>query len=163
MQKTFLMGAMALALLGAGCGTSTPVTPSSTVPNLENPTTTEPLPMATSTSAIDPRAEKADLISVSNITNNQHVTSPLTVEGQARGNWYFEASFPVELRDSNNTLLAQKPAQAIGNWMTTSFVPFSVVLTFPAPITATGTLILRKDNPSGEPANDDQLSIPVTF
>ncbi|MBP7134393.1 hypothetical protein KBA73_04210, partial [Patescibacteria group bacterium] len=73
------------------------------------------------------------------------------------------ASFPVELRDANNLLLFQGPAQAQGNWMTTNFVPFSIVLTFPTPTTATGSLILRKDNPSGEPQNDDQLVIPVTF
>jgi hypothetical protein len=105
----------------------------------------------------------ADLIQVTSPVLNATVTSPLVATGQARGNWYFEASFPVELRDANGLLLAQKPATALSDWMTTNWVPFTVTLTFPTPATATGTLIFRKDNPSGEPANDASYSVPVTF
>ena len=91
------------------------------------------------------------------------VTSPLTVRGKARGNWFFEASFPVVLKDSAGHILAQKPAQAKTDWMTTDFVEFEVTLTFLKPTTATGTLILKKDNPSGLPQNDDSRQVPVTF
>lgn len=95
---------------------------------------------------------------------NATVSSPLHVEGQARGNWYFEASFPVELRDSANNILTTGIAQAQGDWMTTNFVPFEVDLIFTSPgVGTTGTLILRKDNPSGEPQFDDELVIPVIF
>lgn len=104
-----------------------------------------------------------NLIKVANVSANQKISSPLVVTGEARGNWYFEASFPVELRDGNGTLIAQKPAQAIGEWMTTNLVPFSVTLSFVKPTTATGTLILRNDNPSGLPENDRFISIPVRF
>jgi hypothetical protein len=69
----------------------------------------------------------------------------------------------VKLLDANGTQLALKPAQAQGDWMTTDFVPFSVTLTYPTPATATGTLVLMRDNPSGLPQNDDYLVIPVTF
>lgn len=89
--------------------------------------------------------------------------SPMTVTGTARGGWYFEESFPVELRDANGLLLASSIAQAQGDWMTTNYVPFTTTLTFGMPTTATGTLIFKKDNPSGEPANDNQLVIPVQF
>lgn len=91
------------------------------------------------------------------------VTSPLTVTGQARGGWYFEASFPVKLRDANGNQIAIAPAQAQGDWMTSNFVPFSVTLTFAPPLTATGMLVLERDNPSGLPENDESISIPVTF
>ena len=91
------------------------------------------------------------------------VTSPLTVRGEARGNWYFEASFPVELLDGNGQRLVIVPAQAQGEWMTTEFVPFEVALTFEAPLTPTGTLRLIKDNPSGLPEHDDVVEIPVRF
>ncbi len=94
---------------------------------------------------------------------NTQVSSPLTISGQAKGSWYFEASFPIKLYDANNTLLTQTTGQAQGNWMTTSFVPFTATLTFPTPSTTTGTLILEKDNPSGEPQNADSISIPITF
>ena len=91
------------------------------------------------------------------------VSSPLTVSGEARGTWYFEASFPVRLVDANGGELAAAPARANGEWMTTDFVPFDVVLTFSIPATATGTLVLVKDNPSGLSANADSVSIPVRF
>lgn len=95
-------------------------------------------------------------------TPNATVSSPLTVTGEARGTWYFEASFPVRLLDANNNEIAVAPAQAQGEWMTTDFVPYQATLTFTA-TTPTGTLILEKDNPSGEPQNADSISIPVQF
>jgi hypothetical protein len=91
------------------------------------------------------------------------VTSPLSVIGEVPGSWSFEASFPVILKDSKGTVLAQAPAQLLGDWMTDKMVPFSIKLPFSASTTTTGTLTLQKDNPSGLPANDDSLTIPVQF
>jgi hypothetical protein len=94
---------------------------------------------------------------------NAKVSSPLTISGTARG-WYFEASFPVEIRNASGTIIGQGPAQAQGDWMTSDFVPFVATISFPAqPKGSSGTIILRKDNPSGLPENDQSLSIPVTF
>lgn len=104
-----------------------------------------------------------DLVHVNAPLPGAKVGSPLTITGRARGNWYFEASFPVKLLDGNGNQIAIAPAQAQGDWMTVDYIPFSVTLTFAQPVTATGTLILQKDNPSGEPQNDDFVSIPVTF
>lgn len=91
------------------------------------------------------------------------VTSPLTVTGEARGTWYFEASFPVKLLDANGNVLVQHYAEAQSDWMTTDFVPFIATLTFPTPTTATGTLVLEKDNPSGLPQNAAMITVPVNF
>lgn len=107
--------------------------------------------------------EKQDLVKATDPKPNATIASPLTIRGVARGNWYFEASFPVELVDAAGNQLAQIPAQAQGEWMTTEFVPFSATLTFTAPTSSTGTLLLHKDNPSGLPENDDVLHIPVRF
>ena len=85
------------------------------------------------------------------------------VEGEARGTWFFEASFPVRLLDGNGVELAVAPAQAQDDWMTEEFVPFAVRLQFFAPITATGTLVFEKDNPSGLPEHADELRVPVRF
>ena len=38
--------------------------------------------------------EKADMIRVDAPRPNQVIQSPLTVKGEARGAWFFEASFP---------------------------------------------------------------------
>ncbi len=108
-------------------------------------------------------AQLDDRIRVTSPAPGEAVSSPLTVTGEARGTWYFEASFPAELQDANGKVLAQTPAQAKGDWMTDKFVPFSVTLIFPKPATPTGTLILHRDNPSGLPQNEASVSIPVTF
>ncbi len=109
------------------------------------------------------RPSKDDLIVVNNLTANATVASPLIVRGEARGNWYFEASFPVRLYDANGKELAVGIAQAQGEWMTTEYVPFETILTFSTPTTQTGTLVLEKDNPSGLPEHDNSLVIPVRF
>jgi len=94
---------------------------------------------------------------------NVVVTSPLVVTGEAPGSWYFEASFPVRLLDGDGNQIAQAPAQAQGDWMTSDPVPFIATLTFNPPATATGTLVLEKDNPSGLPQNAGSIEVPVTF
>jgi hypothetical protein len=92
------------------------------------------------------------------------ITSPLTVTGRARGPWFFEASFPIELKDSSGNIIATTTGQAQGEWMTENWVPFTATLTFPAqPAGSTGSLILKNDNPSGEPMNELSVVIPVQF
>ncbi len=86
-----------------------------------------------------------------------------TVKGKARGPWYFEASFPVTLLDQNGAELAQGVALAEGEWMTEEFVPFSVELTAPQSYIGPATIVLKKDNPSGEPEFDGALSVPITI
>jgi hypothetical protein len=105
----------------------------------------------------------ASKIKVTSPTSGQLVTSPLTVTGSARGYWYFEASFPMTLIDGNGKTIAQTPGKATSDWMTNDFVPFVATLDFAAPSTATGTLILRNDNPSGLPENQEEIRIPVRF
>lgn len=116
-------------------------------------------------------ADKKDLIVVSEPKPLSSVTSPLMVRGEARGMWYFEASFPVTLLDGNGKPVAVGYASALldpndpgSTWMTEDFVPFESKLVFTAkPATETGTLVLEKDNPSGLPENADELRIPVRF
>ena len=122
-----------------------------------------PTPSMTATPSATPTATPHPMLGVTSPQPNAVVKSPLTVKGEARGNWYFEASFPVKLLDANGNQLAIIPAQAQGEWMTTNFVPFQGTLTFSTPTTATGTLVFEKDNPSGLPEHDDSYSIPVRF
>ena len=107
--------------------------------------------------------EKRDLIMVDSPRPGETVKSPLTITGQARGTWFFEASFPVRLLDEKGQVLGQGIAQAQSDWMTEEFVPFMAVLEFSTPTTMRGNLILKKDNPSGLPEHDDELRIPVRF
>lgn len=112
----------------------------------------------------------ADLIVLSSPQPNELITTPLTLTGKARGSWYFEGSFPVTLTNWDGRIIAEAPAMARGEWMTEAFVPFTLTLSFVSPYKASdpdfmrrGSLILKKDNPSGLPEHDDALEIPVMF
>lgn len=109
---------------------------------------------------------KTDLIRIEYPRPNQTISSPLTITGQARGSWYFEASFPVVLTDWDGKIIAQGIATAKSEWMTTDFVPFEATLTFVVDkntYSNRGSLILKKDNPSGLSEHDDALEIPIIF
>ncbi len=108
--------------------------------------------------------QKANFIRLTAPQPNSVVSSPLVLTGEARGYWYFEASFPIFLVDWDGKIIAQGIATAKDNWMTEEFVPFEAELTFapdPNVYSNRGALILRKDNPSGLPEHDDALEIPV--
>jgi len=108
--------------------------------------------------------DKANLIVVDSPRPNQAISSPLVIKGKARGNWFFETSFPVVLTNWDGLIIASGIATAEGDWMTTEFVPFTAELRFENPdYKNNGFLILKKDNPSGLPENDDALEIPVLF
>ena len=109
--------------------------------------------------------DKKDLILVTNPVAGATIHSPLTVSGEARGTWFFEASFPLILTDWDGRILAQGYASAEGDWMTEEFVSFTGTLEFTALgndiYSHRGTLIFKKDNPSGLPEHDDALEMPV--
>ena len=106
---------------------------------------------------------KIDLIRVNEPRPNSQISSPLVVEGEARGYWFFEASFPVRVLDGDGKELGVGIAQAQREWMTEDFVPFRATVNFKTSQFETGTLVLEKDNPSGLPENADELRIPIKF
>lgn len=117
-----------------------------------------------------PQAVTNPMVSVDRPEPGDTVSSPLEVTGEARGPWYFEGDFPVVLTDWDGRILAEAPASAENEWMTEDFVPFRATLTFESPygpgdpdFMSRGTLILRKDNPSGRPELDAAVEIPVRF
>ena len=82
----------------------------------------------------------------------------------------FEASFPVILTNWDGLIIAEGYATAEDSWMTEDFVPFVATIEFVSPyqegdedFMSRGTLILKKDNPSGLPENDDALELPILF
>jgi len=101
------------------------------------------------------------LIKVITPRANQLVQSPITVKGEAKGFWYFEASFPIKILDENENVLGWGIAQAQSDWMTEEFVPFEVKVDFESTVQQKGFLVLKRDNPSGLPENDEEFRIPV--
>ncbi len=97
-------------------------------------------------------------------TENQQVKSPIKITGKAVGNWFFEASFPIELADIDGNIIATTHATADGDWMTTDFVNFTAEITYNnASTTGPALLVLKNDNPSGDPARDKEIFIPVVL
>lgn len=94
---------------------------------------------------------------------SQVVSSPLLIRGEAKGTWFFEASFPVRLEDRRGHTLAEGYISTPDEWMTEDFVYFVGQLEFEAPEDDFGNLILMKDNPSGLPEHDDELKVPLNF
>lgn len=106
--------------------------------------------------------EKESEVIINTPLENEVVSSPLVVSGQARGSWFFEGSLPVKILDEAGNILAIAPATAETDWMTSDFVPFKALLNFTSTSSA-GSLVIAKDNPSGLVEFDDSISIPLRF
>lgn len=89
------------------------------------------------------------------------LSSPIIITGEARGNWFFEATFPIKLINEKGETLIQHYAEAQGEWMTENFVPFKAQLNFKIDKSQKAFLVLVKSNPSALPKNDDEIRIPV--
>ncbi len=107
--------------------------------------------------------EKTNLIRVTNPRPHQTVNTPFLVQGEARGFWYFEATFPVKLIDEEDNMIWQHYAQAQGEWMTEDFVPFEVLVDADVSGFKKGFLILEKSNPSDLSEYADELRIPLNL
>lgn len=104
-----------------------------------------------------------DLILVDTPQPSAVVGKEFSILGRARGTWYFEASFPIVVLDDQGDLLANGVAQAQGDWMTPNFVEFKADIKVPETYIGGVTIVLKKDNPSGDPARDASISFPVSI
>ena len=104
-----------------------------------------------------------DTIEVYQPRPGEVISSPLEIEGRARGTWYFEGSFAIRLLDENGNELAVVPAEAQDSWMTEDWVNFSATLKFQDPGSAKGVLVFEKANPSGNPEHDRELRVKIRF
>lgn len=125
----------------------------------EQPVVEEPIPLVDE----DKEDELADQIRIYEPVTSQTVASPLLIRGQARGTWFFEATFPVMILDSEGNELAVGYASTSDEWMTEDFVYFDSVITFDVSGETAGTLVLKKANPSGLPEYDEELRVQINF
>ncbi len=96
-----------------------------------------------------PPSNKDATIQIYYPQENDAVSSPLLVSGVARGTWFFEATFPLEIRDDTGKVLGTGYVESLSDWMTEDFVPFQGTLKFTKPTTDKGVLIIQNSNPSG--------------
>jgi hypothetical protein len=114
-------------------------------------------------------AQKDDLIIVSSPLPESTVgASPVVVKGRARGNWFFEASAPVNIVNWDGLIIGEGYMTVDDgyDWMTTEYVPFTGTISYDATQLGPykyGWIILKKDNPSGEPQFDNALEFKIFF
>ncbi len=90
--------------------------------------------------------------------------SPLQISGRAPGNWFFEANAPVTLTNWDGLIIGEGHVNAVGEWMTTDYVPFTGTITFSGDtLYNRGFLIFKKDNASGLPEHDDSAQMTITI
>lgn len=113
--------------------------------------------------AVSPVPVVPEMIRVFSPEQKALVTSPLKIKGEARGTWFFEASFPIFIEDEAGREIGRGIATAQGEWMTEEFVPFTAEIVFERGNSKSGVVVFEKDNPSGLPENADSISVPVLF
>jgi hypothetical protein len=91
------------------------------------------------------------------------ITSPATFSGEARGTWFFEATFPIDILGDDGTVIGRGYAEAQDEWMTEEFVPWTAIIQFDPKGYTEGLVRFMKDNPSGLPENDASIEVPVKF
>jgi hypothetical protein len=94
---------------------------------------------------------------------DQLISSPLTVKGRAKGNWFFEANARLRLLDAQQKEIASGNVQALGDWMTADLVDFEGQIRFVSPASDSGSLVFQNDNPSGLPEHHMEFCVPVRF
>lgn len=131
--------------------------------------TPAPQPVATSTAATTTSAGTSTTaqplskeVLVTSPQANATVGKTFIVSGVAPGPWFFEAVFPIQVRDAGNNVIGRSQGQAQGEWMTEGVVTFTSNMTV-SDYTGPATLVLMRDNPSGLPQNDDSVSIPISI
>ncbi len=114
-------------------------------------------------------AEKPGIITVNSpLPNSTITTSPFVIKGKAKGNWFFEASAPVSVVNWDGLIIGQGYIKVDDgfDWMTTDMVPFTGTISYDSSQLGAykyGWIILKKDNPSGEPQFDDSLEFKILF
>lgn len=112
------------------------------------------------------KASKENLIMIDSPYINQKISSPIIVKGRARGNWFFEASAPVNIVNWDGLIIGEGYMMVDEgyDWMTTEYVPFTGTISYDASQLGAydyGWIIFKKDNPSGESRFDDALEMRV--
>ncbi|MFA6383427.1 MAG: Gmad2 immunoglobulin-like domain-containing protein [Parcubacteria group bacterium] len=110
----------------------------------------------------------ADKIIISAPAKNSTIFSPIIVSGKARGTWFFEGSFPMEVYEDSGKKIGSGTAQFVSSpeapeWMTENFVNFSGTVEFSKPTTETGYILFKKDNSSDLRELDESFKLPVKF
>lgn len=102
----------------------------------------------------------SDFIKVSSPQPFEEVSGTLVIKGEAKGTYFFEGDFPVEIVTEDGNSIKYY-ATAEGDWMQEGFVPFRSEINISNLAPQQVTLKLHKDNPSDRPELDMVMEIPL--
>jgi hypothetical protein len=131
--------------------------------------TSSNVPMSTTTPSMTatPVASSTEPLSASVTVSapvpNSTVGKTFAVTGIAPNGWYFEAVFPIQVRDPNDNLIATGQGHAQNDWTVAGPVAFTSSITLIGDYSGPADLILLRDNPSGLPENDDEVTMPIVI
>lgn len=150
-QSKIIVGLLVFVAVAVLIGIFMQRSPDTDVQNSSNGTTT---PLYS--------GDTANLVSVS-LVPGQTVSGMLTVTGSIKGAYFFEANAVGQVLDANKNVLKSFPLTATSDWMTAEPVSFSGTVDLSGVTAGKGYIRIHNDNPSGEPAHDRFIDIPVVF
>ena len=103
-----------------------------------------------------------DLVDFS-IPRNSTVSGVTDASGILKGGYFFEATARGMLLDATKTEVKSFPITAVGEWMTSEGVAFTMSFDASDMPAGPGYIRIANDNPSGDPANDKFVDVPVKF
>ena len=112
---------------------------------------------ATSTAPLDTK------VIVSTPKSGAVVSRTFSIAGTAPSGWFFEAVFPIMVRDDNDNAIGRTQGRAQSDWTAPGPIRFTAQVTLETAYKGPATLVLMRDNPSGLPENDDSVEIPITI
>lgn len=87
-------------------------------------------------------------ITFENLNENDRVKPKQIITGEVPGYWFFEGSFPVQLRKASDETFATVIATTNQDWMVTTNVKFEIILPDNFTYTGVGSMLFKKDDPS---------------
>ena len=107
----------------------------------------------------------SDIVDITSPISWTPISSPVTIIWEMSGYWFFEATAPVQIVDSDDIQLWEWYVTTQGERMTGWLVAFSWSVMFSLSWTTatTWSVILRRNNVSGLSENDAYVAIPVVF
>jgi hypothetical protein len=103
-------------------------------------------------------------ITLDNLSPVDPIYSPFVLRGEARGGYFENQRFPVELQDQNGNVISRGTAVTTISTTTDEYIPFTVSLNFPdQPSNTAGQLNFLKADSTGDPARNYVYSVGVRF
>ncbi|MBP9758239.1 GerMN domain-containing protein [Candidatus Dojkabacteria bacterium] len=108
-------------------------------------------------------SQKGEELQIFQPDSLSEIKSPLVIEGEVRGVWYFEGTFPIRIEDKDGNLIKQGIAQSSEDWMSDDWVGFRASIDFDVENTTDAKIVFERSNPSGLPENEDQATFDITL